>query len=155
WGAFVGTHPTAAHYAVTAEFPITHEVGEPFDSLRAAGFKALTLAFDLSSAWSEQTRTATLRPATFRLDRLFSASLAVPLGIVRAALMAGDMVGDAAKLAPAVAAVEAGPLELSFHDAGGLDLVVAQFAKTHGVNAADARTMMIDQLNVTAAALPQ
>jgi hypothetical protein len=151
WGQLVGLLPTTARYAVKAEMPIANEDGEPFQALREAGRKTLTVALDFSSTWTEQTHTFVLSPATFELDNLFSVSLALSLGNVPS----GIFVDDPAKLAAAAAALEAGPIELSLHDSGGLDFVLAEAAKKQATSASAARARMVDQMKLAARMQPQ
>jgi hypothetical protein len=65
------------------------------------------------------------------------------------------MVMDPARLAVAAASLEAGPVELTLHDSGGVDFVVAQAAKGQGIVASDARAKLIDDLNRNAGLQPQ
>jgi hypothetical protein len=151
WGQFVGTLPTTAHYAVKAELPIADEDGEPFQALREAGRNTLTVAFELGSTWTEQARTFVLSPATFELHDLFSVSLALSLGN----FSPGLLVMDPAKIAAAAEALEAGPIELSLHDSGGLDFAVAQAAKQQATSASAARARMVDQIKLAASMQPR
>jgi hypothetical protein len=151
WGQFVGTLPTTAHYVAKAEMPIGNETGDAFNALRAAGFNSLMLGFDVGSTWTEQTRTFALSPGAFQVDNLFSASLALSIGNFSPDLL----INDPAKMAPAVAALEAGPIELSFRDSGLLDLVTAQVAKSQGISVSAARSKAIDDMNQAVRAQPQ
>jgi hypothetical protein len=109
------------------------------------------VAFELSSTWTEQARTFVLSPATFELDNLFSVSLTLSIGNFSPSLL----VNDPAKMADAVAALEAGPIELSLHDSGGLDFVVAQAAKQQATSASAARARMVDQIKLGARMQPR
>jgi hypothetical protein len=151
WGRIVGTLPTTAHYAVKAEIPLGNEYGEPFQALRDAGRKSLAVGFDISSTWTEQTRALVLSPATFEFDTLFSASLTLSIANFSPTLLANDPV----KTALAASVLEAGPVELSVHDSGGLDFTIAQAAKTQGLSASAARAKMVSDLQLGASMQPR
>jgi len=51
--------------------------------------------------------------------------------------------------------LEAGPLEISLRDTGGLKTALAQYAKGKGLSEDEARTQIIDSLNETAKAAAQ
>jgi hypothetical protein len=131
--------------------PILEGDGKPFQELRAAGFTSVSVAFEIGSAWNDRTRTLSLSPATLELDRLFSTSLTVSIGNVPPGLP----LGDPDQMAHAADMLEAGPLELSFHDGGGLDLVLAQTAKDQAISPSAARSKMIDEMNRRARMQPQ
>jgi len=151
WGELVGTVPTAAHYAAKAEMPIADQTGDLFKALRDAGFHSLTFAFDIGSKWTEGARTFVLSPVALEFDNLFSASLALSLGNFSPDLLTNDQ----AKTAPAAAALEAGPIELSLHDGGALDFLVAQVATKQGLSVSAARAKMIEDMNRVVQAQPQ
>jgi hypothetical protein len=62
---------------------------------------------------------------------------------------------DPAKIAAAAEALEAGPIELSLHDSGGLDFAVAQAAKQQATSASAARARMVDQIKLAASMQPR
>src|SRR5262249_13085204 len=125
WGALVGTLPTSAHYAVTAELPITDRDGEPFKGLRDARINALTVAFDVGSAWNEQPRRVVLSPATVELNNLLSVSLKLSIGNFSPNVMVDDLV----RRELAAKALEVGAIELSVRDNGAIDFAAAQAAR--------------------------
>jgi hypothetical protein len=150
WGQFVGALPTTAHYALKMEMPTGGEYGEAFQALRDAGRKSLTVGFDLSSTWSEQTRTFALSRSTFELDTLFSVTLGLSIANVSPDLLLNDPV----KTPPAAAALEAGPIELSLHDSGGIDFLLAAAAKKRATSVSVARAQMVDEMTRSARAQP-
>ena len=49
------------------------------------------------------------------------------------------------------AQIEAGTLDFTLRDAGGVGLLVAQYARTHGVSADDAKRAMVDAIKASSA----
>jgi hypothetical protein len=151
WGQLVGALPTSAHYAVKAELPITDQDGPPFRDLRESGIGRLTVAFDIGSAWDEQTRTLVLSPATLALNDLLAVSLKLSIGNLSPDLVTDDP----AKNELAAKALEVGAIELSVHDDGALDFATAQAARKQGISAADVRAKMIEDMKRTARTQPR
>jgi hypothetical protein len=151
WKRPAGPIPTWAHYAVRGEISITDDFGEVFAALRDAGRNSVVFGFDMTSTWSEQTRTFALGPATFEMEGLFSVALTLSIDKVSPDLMTNDP----AKTLAAAAALEIGPMGLAFHDSGGLDVALAQAAKIQGVDPAAARRISVEQINRNLRAMPR
>src|SRR5262249_14433685 len=64
------------------------------------------------------------------------------------------LVNDQAKILAAAAALEVGPLEVAFHDSGGLDFMVAEAARKQGVGGDEARKRIADELARNARTMP-
>jgi hypothetical protein len=148
WGQFVGPIPTQARVTAKLSGPVDMSDEPLFRMLAAAGHTAATISLDLGAAWSEASRTLALTPATLELGNVFAA--AMQLSVRNVAREAFSV--DPLKLMMAGAVVEAGPVELTVRDTGGLDLAAAQLARTQGVSPEAARRMMVD--NVRQAAQP-
>jgi hypothetical protein len=151
WGQLAGTLPTSAHYAVKAEMPIADQDCPPCKALRDSGIGALTVAFDVGSAWNEQTRTLVLGPATVELNDLLSVSLKLSIGNFSPDLLIDDPV----KKEQAAKALEVGALEVSVHDNGAVDFAASQVARSQAISAGDARAKMIEDMNRAARTQPR
>jgi len=151
WGQFVGIMPTTARYAVKAEMPLADELGDLAQSLRAAGRKSLLVGFDMTTTWTERTRTLLLSPATFELDTLFSVGLKLSIDNFSPDLMTNDRF----KTPLAIASLEIGAVELSLYDSGGLDLVAADAAKKMAISTSAARTKLASDMKLNARMQPQ
>jgi hypothetical protein len=110
--------------------------------LLAAGMDTLAIDFDLVAAWTEASRTFVVDPATIELGGLLKAqahlSLAnVPRGVFTPNLpQATAMAGQ----------IEAGPIEFALQDVGGVDLAVAQYARTQNVSLDAARAAIVEKI---------
>ena len=151
WGQLVGTLPTSAHYAVKAEMPIADQDGPPFKALRESGIGRLTVAFDIGSAWNEQTRTLVLSPATVELNDLLAVSLKLSIGNFSPNLLVDDPV----EKERAAKALEVGALEVSVHDNGAVDFAASQLARNQAISAGDARAKMIEDMQRAARSQPR
>jgi hypothetical protein len=132
WGQFVGPIPSQAHLVAKLTTPI-----DPTDAplLVAAGMNSAAIDFDFGAAWTEASHAFVLEPVSLELGRLSVAN--VPRGVfsinpVQATNMAAQ--------------IEAGTLELTLRDLGGVDVAVAQYARMQNVSADDARRAIIENI---------
>jgi hypothetical protein len=113
-----------------------------FKMLVAAGMRSVAINFDLGAAWTEGSRTFVLDPVMVELGGVLTASARVSLANVprevfsvnpqQAAVMAGQ--------------IEAGTVEITLRDTGGVDLAVAQDARTQQVSPDAARRAIVESI---------
>ena len=132
WGHFIGPIPSSAHLTLKMTSPLdATDVAQKM--LIAAGWDRAAIDLDLGAAWTETSATFALEPVSLELDRFAKASARVSLANVPRAIFSTDP----AQAMAAAAQLEAGTLELALtlHDlGGGIDLAVAQFARTQNVS---------------------
>jgi hypothetical protein len=141
WGQFVGPIPSQAHLVAKLTAPID-PTDAPLQPLLAAGLDTAAIAFDLGAAWTEASRSFVLAPVTLELDSLLKASARVSFANVPRGVFSINP-AQAARMA---AQIEAGTIELTLHDLGGVDVAVAQYARTQNVSADDARRAIIENI---------
>ncbi len=144
WGQFVGPIPSQAHLVAKLTTPL-----EAADAplLVAAGMNTAAIDFDLGAAWTEASHTFVLTPLSLELGNLLKATARVSLGNVPRGVFSINPV-QAANMA---AQIEAGTIELTLRDLGGVDLAVAQYARTQNVSRDDARRAIIDSIKASTA----
>jgi hypothetical protein len=96
----------------------------------------------VGASWTETSRAFVLEPVKLELGGLFNASARIALANVPR----GAFSADAAKAMVNAAQIEAGVLELTLRDAGGVDLAVARFARSQNVGRDDARLAIIEAI---------
>jgi len=138
WGQFVGPIPTQAH--------ITAKLNSPLDAsnpallpLLAAGVDSAAIDADLGAGWTESAGTFALSPVKLDVGNILSASASVSLAHVPRDVFTVD---PQAAMAQATQ-IEAGGLELTLHDLGGVDILVAQFARMRSISREDARQTIL------------
>jgi hypothetical protein len=145
WGQFVGPIPTRARSTVKMTGPIDLTDPDPLKMLASAGMKSATIIFDLGAGWSEAQKTFALEPATLEVGGLMTAALrASVVNVPREVFSINPL--QAAIMA---AQIEAGPVELALRDTGGVDLAVAQFAKTQNISREQAREAILQNIRET------
>ncbi|HTB04245.1 MAG TPA: hypothetical protein VK804_27575 [Bradyrhizobium sp.] len=141
WGQFVGPIPSQARLAGKMSAPI--EASEA--SLRPlldAGMDRLAIDLDLGAAWTEASRTFVVDPATLELGGLLKAQARVSLANVPRGVFSPNLPQAAAMAGQ----IEAGTLELVVQDLGGVDLAVAQYARTQNVSPDAARAAIAEKI---------
>jgi hypothetical protein len=149
WGEFVGAFPTQVHAALHISGPITSGDVEPFNLLLATGMTTATVDLDAGARWSEASRLAELSPFSAKLANVGSIEVNTTLGNVPASAFTLDT----ATFMAAMAAVEAGPIEIVVRDLGGLDLKVAEVARKQNLSPDAARRMLVETATQPSAAL--
>jgi hypothetical protein len=149
WGEFVGAFPTQVRAALHISGPITSGDVEPFNQLSAAGMTTATVDLDAGARWSEASRLAELSPFSAKLANVGSIEVNATLGNVPASAFTLDT----ATFMAAMAAVEAGPIEIVVRDLGGLDLKVADVARKQNLSPDAARRMLVETVTQPWAAL--
>lgn len=144
WGQFVGPIPSKAR--VTAKLTAPVDAADPaLKQLVAAGMDTAALDFDLGAAWTEASHTFVLDPVTIELGSLLKASARLTLANVPRGVFSPDP-----RQAMAMAAqIEAGAVELSLRDVGGVDLAVAQYARGQNVTRDVARRSIVDNIRAS------
>src|SRR5262249_49424143 len=131
WGAYVGPIPSKLRAIVKMSGPISARDPEPFKMLAASGATSTNITFDLGIAWDAATRVVRPRPGTADIGSIGSLAVRASLANVSREMFSIDPL----MLMAATAQVEAGPVEIVVRDAGGLDLVIAQQARTQNISA--------------------
>jgi hypothetical protein len=148
WGKFVGPIPTQARVTLAMTAPIDKN-NPQLEAAVAAGITSAKLAYDMEAAWAEAGKTFSIMPLVLDIENMFHAS---------AALSVGNVPRDIFSIDPAAftafsMGVEAGPIEFTLQDAGGLELAVSMFAQQQGLSATDARKAIIATANELAGQL--
>lgn len=141
WGQLVGSIPSKAH--VVAKFVTPTDPSDPKQlPLIAAGIDKLAVDFDLGAAWTEQSNSFVLTPATLDIGGIARAQLRIALGNVPREIFSADP----AQLMGQAARIEAVALEFSLRDNGGVDSAVAQNARGRNVSRDAARQTLVDSV---------
>jgi hypothetical protein len=147
WGQFVGPIPTKARLAAKFATPI--DASDPAQKqFIAAGMTTAAMDFDLGAAWTEASGAFVLDPLTFDFGDVLKVSARVALANVPRAVFSTDLPQAMATAAQ----IEAGSIALTLQDVGGVDLVVAQFARTQNVSREAARRAIVDSIKTSAKA---
>ncbi|MEA2911632.1 MAG: hypothetical protein QOJ15_3713 [Bradyrhizobium sp.] len=144
WGQFVGPIPSRARLTakLTAPIDVTDTALKP---LVAAGMDTAAIDFDLGAAWTEASRTFVLDPVMVELGGLLKASARVSLANVPRGVFSLNP-----QQATAMAAqIEAGTMELALRDIGGVDVAVAQYARTQNVTRDTARRTIVENIKAS------
>lgn len=141
WGQLVGAIPSKAH--LVAKFVTPTDPSDPKQlPLIASGIDKLAIDLDLGAAWTEPSSSFALTPATLDIEGIAKAQLHVALGNVPREVFSADP----AQLMGQAARIEAGALEFSLRDNGGVDLVVTQFARMKNVSRDAARQALVESI---------
>ena len=146
WGQFVGPVPTKARVTVKMSGPIDMSDPDPFKMLALSGMNSASLNFDLGAAWNENARTLALEPAAVDISNVGSATARLSLANVQRETFSLNPL-QAAIMA---AQIEAGPMELTLRDTGGIDLAITQQARQNGISREDARRALTDTIRESA-----
>lgn len=144
WSQFVGPFPSKTR--------LTMKMSAPLDA-RDAGQKALVMGgldraaidLDFGTVWTENSGAFVFAPVTLEIGGLAKASARVSLANVPKAMFSADP----ARAMVAAAQLEAGAIELTVRDTGGVDLGVAQYARTRDVSRDDARKAIAQSIRDT------
>lgn len=141
WGQLVGSIPSKAH--VVAKLVTPTDPSDPKQlPLILGGIDKLAIDLDLGAAWTESSNSFALAPATLDIGGIAKAQLRLALGNVPREVFSVDP----AQLMGQAARIEAGALEFSLRDNGGVDLVVAQFARMQNVSRDAARQALVESI---------
>lgn len=141
WGQLIDSIPSKAH--VVAKFVTPTDPSDPKQlPLIASGIDKLAIDLDLGAAWTEQSGSFALAPVTLDVGGVAKAQLRVALGNVPREMFSTEpaqVMGQAARM-------EAGAIEFSLRDNGGVDLAVAQFARVKNVSRDAARQALVGSI---------
>jgi hypothetical protein len=141
WGQFVGPVPSKAR--LTAKMTTPVDVNDPsMRPLAAAGLDTLSADGDIGVAWTEAARTFVLDAPKFEIGGLLNASARVSLANVPRQVFSAN----AAQAIGAAAQIEAGGIELTVRDLGGVDLGVVQHARAQNVSRDAARKAIVENI---------
>lgn len=141
WGQLIGSIPSKAH--LVAKFVTPTDPSDPKQlPLIASGIDKLAIDLDLGAGWTEQSGSFAVAPAALDIGGIAKAQLRVALGNVPRVMFSTEpaqVMGQAARM-------EAGTIEFSLRDNGGVDLAVAQFARVKNVSRDAARQALVDSI---------
>jgi hypothetical protein len=141
WGQFVGPIPSKARLTAKMSAPLdASDLGQKM--LVAAGLDRTAIDLDFGAAWTEASRTFVLEPVTLELGGLLKASARVSLANVPREVFSANP----AQAMATAAQLEAGTLELTLRDLGGVDIAVAQYARSLNVSRDAARSSFVEEL---------
>jgi hypothetical protein len=147
WGQFVGPIPTTAHLIAKLVTPI--DATDPAQGpLIAAGLNTAAIDLDLGAAWTEASGAFILDPVKFDFGDVLEASAHVSLAHVPRGLFSPDLPQAMAMASQ----IEAGTLEFTLRDTGGVDLAVAQYALAQSISRDAARRALVDSIKTSAQA---
>ena len=145
WEQFVGPIPSKAR--LIAKFTAPIDAADPAQKqLVAAGMKTAAIDFDLGAAWTEASGAFVLEPVTFEFGELLKASARLSLGNVPRGVFSPDPQQAAAMAAQ----IEAGTMEVTLRDIGGVDLAVVQYARAQNLSREAARRAIIESIKTSA-----
>jgi hypothetical protein len=143
WGQFVGPIPSRARLTAKLTAPI--DGTDALKPLVAAGMDTAAIDFDLGAAWTEASRTFVLDPVTVELGGLLKASARVSFANVPRGVFSLNP-----QQATAMAAqIEAATIELALRDIGGVEVAVAQYARTQNVTRDTARRTIVENIKAS------
>ncbi|MCK1511645.1 hypothetical protein IVB22_03465 [Bradyrhizobium sp. 190] len=146
WGQFVGPVPSQARLTTKMVTPI--DVSDPTTKpLIAAGISSIAFDCDLGASWTEASRSFVLEPVALEVGGLVKLSARVSLANVPRQIFSFNPL-QAATLA---AQIEAGGIELTLRDLGGVDLAVAHYSRLQNISRDAARKAIVDDIRNSAA----
>jgi hypothetical protein len=144
WGQFVGPIPSQAHLVAKLTTPID-PANPALLPLVAAGMDAAAIDLDLGAAWREASRTFAIEPVTLEVSNLLKLSARLAFANVQRGVFSINPM----QTANMAAQIEAGTIELTLQDLGGVDLAVAQYAGAQSVSRDEARRAIIDNIRAS------
>ena len=147
WGQFIGSIPSKVRLIARLTSPIDGSYGA-LQPLIVAGMDKLAIDSDLGATWTEASRGFVIEPVTLELGGLLKATARVAFANVPRSAFSLNPV-QAASMA---AQIEAGALELTLRDLGGVDVAVAQYARMQNVSREAARQAIVDNIRASSAA---
>lgn len=145
WGQFVGPIPSRMRVTVKISGPVDATDPDPFKMLAAAGIGTASVNLDFGAAWIEGSHTFALEPVTIEIGNVLTAAARMSLANVQRETFSLNPV-QAVMMA---AQVEAGAIEIALRDIGGLDLAIAQYARTQNVTPDVARRAIVENIKTS------
>ena len=141
WGQFVGPIPSKAR--LIAKFTTPIDASDPAQkALVAAGLDTAAIDVDLGAAWTEASGAFALDPVAIEVGGVAKASARVSLANVPR----GVFSPNPQQAIATAAQIEAGTLEVTLRDTGGVDLLVAQYARMQNVSREAARQAIVETI---------
>ena len=134
--------PDAGAPTLKMSGPVDADRSRAVPSLASAGIASTSIAFDLGAAWAEGTRAFALEPVTLEVGSVLAAAASLSVANVPREVFSINPL----QVVMMAAQIEAGRLELRLRDIGGVDLAVAQYARTQNVSREAARRALIDNI---------
>ena len=139
YSQFIGSIPSKLRLALKMAVPLdARDAGQKV--LVMAGLDKAAIDLDLGVAWTEASRAFVLEPVTLDLGGVAKASLRVSFANVPR----GVFSPNAVQVVAMAAQIEAGAIELTLRDIGGIDLAVAQQARLQNISRDAARRDIVD-----------
>jgi hypothetical protein len=139
WGQFIGPIPSKLRLALKMAAPL--DAKDPGQMvLVAAGLDKAVIDFDLGAVWTEASRAFALAPVTLDIGGVAKASALVSLANVPRGVFSPNAIQAAAMGGQ----IEAGTIEFTLRDTGGIDLAVAQQARAQNINRDAARRALVE-----------
>lgn len=145
WGQFVGPIPSKAHLAAKFTIPI-NAADLSLKQLIGAGMKTAAIDFDLGAAWTEASGGFVLDPVTLEFGDVLKASARISLANVNRGVFSLDPMQATAMASQ----IDAGPMEITLRDIGGINLAVAQYAQAQKLSSEEARHALIESITANA-----
>jgi hypothetical protein len=146
WGQFVGPIPSQARLALKMTTPVDAK-NPSMAALAAAGIDTITTDDDLGAAWTQPSGAFVFDPVKLQIGGVMDASARISLGHVRRQVFSFNPQQSAAMAAQ----IEAGTIELTLHDIGGVDLAIKQYARTQNVSPDAARQAIVESIKTNSA----
>ena len=144
WGQFVGPIPSKVR--VTAKLTTPVDATDPsMKALIAAGLDTLAADGDIGAEWTEADRSFVVDVPKLEIGGLAKASARIALANVPRQVFSANL----AQAIGAAAQIEAGTIELTLRDLGGVDLAVTQYARTQNVSREAARKAIAQSIRDT------
>ena len=143
WSQFVGPIPTVVRLLAKTSVPSSLADSGMGGLLADAGLPTVSTNIDLGVTWTEATNTLAISPGIIELENMFSFSATVSVLNVPRSMFSID---------PAIAMIaaeqlEAGPIQLTLRDTGGVTTALARYAKSKNLSVDDARKEIIASVN--------
>jgi hypothetical protein len=145
WSQFVGPIPTIARLTAKTSVPSNLADSGMGGMLADAGLPTVSTNLDIGVAWTEATNTLVISPTTIELENVFSFSASLSIQNVPRSMFSVDP----SMAMMAAEQLEAGPIQLSLRDTGGVTTALAQYAKSKNLSVDDARKEIIESVNAT------
>jgi hypothetical protein len=144
WGEFAGSIPSRARLTVKMTTPV--DARNPSTAaLIGAGIDTISTDDEIGAAWTEASGAFVLDPVKIQIGGIMEASARVSLGHVQRQVFSFNP-----QQATAMAAqIEAGTIEITVHDIGGVDLGIKQYARTQNLSADAARQAIVAAIRTT------
>jgi hypothetical protein len=141
WGQFVGPIPSKTR--VTAKITTPVDAADPsMKVLISAGLDTLSADGDIGAEWTEADRSFVVDVPKLEIGGLVKASARIALANVPRQVFSAN----AAQAIGAAAQIEAGGIELTLRDLGGVDLGVVQYARAQNVSRDAARKAIVENI---------